>query len=575
VNRSGGHQIETKLSRLEENMMTQIYGGHIAAKYMKDVEQVEMVFTLSGGHIENLLDGLNTYDIKTIDVRHEQAAAMMAHAWSIYKNKPGVCLVTAGPGFTNALTGIANAFLDNAPLVVLCGRHPLRDDLKGALQEMNQIDMVKPITKWSATCYDIKRIPEYLATAFRQATQGKPGPVFLELPPDILFVSMDEKEVHFPAKKTHRTVTRPHDAELEEAATLINSARRPLFIGGSGIGMSGSDQSFKHFIEKIGFPFALLNNGRGVLPDTHPLSINDGAFTAVSAVAPQADVIIAAGIRFNWVMQATKLFPDAKVVRIDIDPNEIDRNRTSEVGLAGDCGQVFDALVPLVNATRHDDWVGKVKKAYKAFMTTEIEQKNTASDPIHPFRLVARIMEEFGTDAYYVSDGGDTSYYSMAGFLSEHKAGVLTPAGALLGCLGTGIPFAMAAKLAHPDKPVILLHGDGSFGFNAMEFDTMVRHNIPVVCVINNDCAWGMIKHSQEMSLGCDRCTCAELGMRHYEKVVEGLGGYGELVTKDEDINPAIKRAVASGKPACVNVVTDPTVSSPATAMFYQNLSDF
>ena len=181
--------------------MTQIYGGHIAAKYMKDVEQVEMVFTLSGGHIENLLDGLNTYDIKTIDVRHEQAAAMMAHAWSIYKNKPGVCLVTAGPGFTNALTGIANAFLDNAPLVVLCGRHPLRDDLKGALQEMNQIDMVKPITKWSATCYDIKRIPEYLATAFRQATQGKPGPVFLELPPDILFVSMDEKEVHFPAKK--------------------------------------------------------------------------------------------------------------------------------------------------------------------------------------------------------------------------------------------------------------------------------------------------------------------------------------------------------------------------------------
>lgn len=555
--------------------MTQIYGGHIAAKYMKDVEQVEMVFTLSGGHIENLLDGLNAYNIKTIDVRHEQAAAMMAHAWSIYKNKPGVCLVTAGPGFTNALTGIANAFLDNAPLVVLCGRHPLRDDLTGALQEMNQVDMVKPITKWSATCYDIKRIPEYLATAFRQAIQGRPGPVFLELPPDILFVSMDEKEVHFPVKKKHRTVTRPHDDELEAAAKLINSAQKPLFIGGSGIGMSGGNQSFKRFIEKIGFPFALLNNGRGVLPDTHPLSINDGAFTAVSAVAPQADVIIAAGIRFNWVMQATKLFPDAKVVRIDIDPHEIDRNRTSEVGLVGDCGQVFDALTPLVNAARHDDWVGKVKKAYKAFMTTETDQKNTASDPIHPFRLVARIMEEFGPDAYYISDGGDTSYYGMAGFLSNHRAGVLTPAGALLGCLGTGIPFAMTAKLAHPDKPVILLHGDGSFGFNAMEFDTMVRHNIPVVCVVNNDCAWGMIKHSQEMSIGCDRCTCSELGMRHYEKVVEGLGGHGELVTQDDDIIPAIKRAVASGKPACVNVVTDPTVSSPATAMFYQNLSDF
>ncbi len=555
--------------------MSQISGGHIAARYMKEVEKVDTVFTLSGGHIENLLDGLNQYDIKAIDVRHEQAAAMMAHAWSIYKNQPGVCLVTAGPGFTNALTGIANAYLDNAPLVVLCGRHPLRDDNTGALQEMNQADVVKPITKWCATCYDIKRIPEYLATAFRQAARGRPGPVFLELPPDILFVSMDEKNVSFPAKRDHKTVTRPHDSELQLAADIINSAKKPLFIGGSGVGFSGSDQSFKAFIEKIGFPFALINNGRGTLPDTHPQSINDGGFTGVGVVAPQADVIIAAGIRFNWVMQSTKLFPDAKVIRIDIDPNEIDRNRTSEVGLVGDCGEVFDALASLVNQTDHNAWIDKAKRAYKALIVTETEQKNTPSDPIHPFRLVARIMEEFGQDAYYVSDGGDTSYYGMTGFLSDHRAGVLSPVASLLGCLGTGIPFAVAAKLAHPDKPVIVLNGDGSFGLNCMEFDTMVRHNIPVICVVNNDCAWGMIKHSQEMSIGHDRCTCAELGLRHYEKLVEGLGGYGELVEKDEDIIPALKRAVASGKPACINVLTDPTVLSPATAMFYQNLADF
>jgi len=555
--------------------MADIYGGHLAAKYMKEIENVDTVFTLSGGHIENLLDGLNEYDIRAIDVRHEQAAAMMAHAWSIFQNQPGVCLVTAGPGFTNALTGIANAYLDNAPLVVLCGRHPLRDDLTGALQEMNQIDMVKPVTKWCATCYDIKRIPEYLSIAFRQATHGRPGPVFLELPPDILSVTVDESVVDFPVKKTHQTVTRPHDLELAKAADIINGAEKPLFIGGSGVGFTEDQASFKTFIEKIGFPFALLNNGRGVLPDSHPQSINDGAFTAVMTVAPQADVIVAAGVRFNWVMQATKLFPDAKVVRIDIDPTEIDRNRTSEVGLAGDCGQVFAALNPMVNQADHASWLDRAKNAYRAFMVTETEQRNSPSDPIHPFRLVARIMEEFGQDAYYVSDGGDTSYYGMSGFLSEHKAGVMTPAAALLGCLGTGIPFAMAAKLAHPEKPVILLHGDGSFGLNSMEFDTMVRHNIPVICVVNNDCAWGMIKHSQEMSIGCDRCTCAELGLRHYEKMVEGLGGHGEFVEKDEDIIPAIKRAVASGKPACINVVTDPTVTSPATAMFYQNLSDF
>ncbi|MGB9498204.1 MAG: thiamine pyrophosphate-binding protein [Dissulfuribacterales bacterium] len=555
--------------------MAEIFGGHLVAKYLKEVENVSTVFTISGGHIENILDGFTEYNIRTIDVRHEQAAAMMAHAWSIYKNEPGVCLVTAGPGFTNALTGIANAYLDNMPLVVLCGRHPLRDDLTGALQEMKQIDVVKPITKWCATCYETKRIPEYLSIAFRQATMGRPGPVFLELPPDILFVSMDEKDVKMPVRKKHKSSTHPDESELKEAARIINSAQRPLFIGGSGVRLSGCTDIFKTFIEKTGFPFVLLNNGRGALPDSHPLSINDGGFTGVMTVAPQADVIIAAGVRFNWVMQATKLFPDAKVVRIDIEEHEIDRNRSSEVGLVGDCGYVLNQLVPMVEKRDHGDWLTKLKNAYAAFMTTELEQRKTPSDPIHPVRLVARIMEVFGEDAFYVADGGDTSYYGLAGFTSSHQAGVLIPTGALLGCLGTGIPFAIAGKLAHPDKPVIVLNGDGSFGFNSMEFDTAVRHDIPIICVVNNDCAWGMIKHSQEMSIGEDRCTCSELGMRNYEKMVEGLGGYGELVTEDKDIIPALKRAVGSGKPACINVVTDPTVTSPATVMFYQNLSDF
>ncbi len=455
------------------------------------------------------------------------------------------------------------------------GRHPLRDDLTGALQEMNQIDMVKPVTKWCATCYDTKRIPEYLSIAFRQATMGRPGPVFLELPPDILFVGVDEKSVKMPLRKVHKSSTHPDESELKKAADIINNAQRPLFIGGSGVGISGCADVLKTFIEKTGFPFALLNNGRGELPDDHPLSINDSGFTGIMTGAPQTDVIIAAGIRFNWVMQATKLFPDAKVVRIDIEEHEIDRNRSSEVGLVGDCGYILNQLVPMVEKRNHDKWLTKLRNAYAAFMTTELEQRKTPSDPIHPVRLVAQIMEVFGEDALYVADGGDTSYYGLAGFTSSQKAGVLIPAGALLGCLGTGIPFAIAGKLANPDKPVIVLNGDGSFGFNSMEFDTAVRHNIPIVCVVNNDCAWGMIKHSQEMSIGGDRCTCSELGMRNYEKMVEGLGGYGELVTKDADIIPAIKRAVESGKPACINVVTDPTVTSPATVMLYQNLSDF
>ncbi|MFZ5570955.1 MAG: thiamine pyrophosphate-binding protein [Thermodesulfobacteriota bacterium] len=555
--------------------MAKIYGGHLVAKYMKEVENVRTVFTLSGGHIENILDGFTEYGIRTIDVRHEQAAAMMAHAWSVYKGEPGVCLVTAGPGFTNALTGIVNAYLDNAPLVVLCGRHPLRDDLTGALQEMNQIDMIKPVTKWNATCFDTRRIPEYLSLAFRQATTGRPGPVFLELPPDILFVQVDTESVNIPPRRSHKTAVHPDETELRRATELINNARKPIFLGGSGVGMSNCGDAARAFLEKTGMPFCLLNNGRGVLPDDHPLSISDGGFTGVMTGLPQADVIVAAGIRFNWVLQSGRLFPQAKVVRIDIDPQEIDRNRSADVGLVGDCGDVLGRLLAGVEAREHGDWIGRLRNAYQAFMTTELEKRSTPSDPIHPIRLVARIMEVFGQDAFYVADGGDTSYYGLAGFMSRHPSGVQVPAGALLGCLGTGIPFAIAAKLAHPDKPVVVLNGDGSFGFNSMEFDTAVRHNIPIICVVNNDCAWGMIKHSQEMSIGHDRCTCAELGMRHYEKMVEGLGGYGELVTRDEDVAPALQRALASGKPACINVVTDPNVTSPATVMFYQNLSDF
>ena len=555
--------------------MAKILGGHLVGKYLKEYQNVNTVFTLSGGHIEYILDSFNKYAIRAIDVRHEQAAAMMAHAWSIYTGTPGVCLVTAGPGFTNALTGIANAFLDNSPLVVLSGRHPLRDDLTGALQELDQISMVRPVTKWAQTCYDAKRIPEYLSIAFREAVSGRPGPVFLELPPDILSSVIEERDVLMPVAINRKMIISPVSSDLEKAAAYINEAKRPLFIGGSGCGFSNAQKAISEFIEKTKIPFALLNNGRGTLSDNHPQCINDGCFTGIMTALPQADVIIAAGIRFNWVLESGKVFPDAKVIRIDINPSELDRNRTSQVGLPGDVGEVIAKLTTLVEEGNHSQWEEKLRKAYAAFIATELDQRSKASYPIHPVRLVAKIQEFFGADTYYVADGGDTSYFGMCGFNSNFKSGVMGPAGSLLGCLGTGIPFAMAAKVANPDKQVVLLNGDGSFGFNAMEFDTMLRLDIPVICVINNDNAWGMIKHSQGLNIGYDNLSCSELGERHYEKMVEGLGGYGELVTKDEDIIPALQRAVDSKKPACINVLTDNTVTSPATIQFYQNLSDF
>jgi acetolactate synthase I/II/III large subunit len=553
--------------------MGTINGGHLVGKYLKEVEKVEIVFGISGGHLEAILDSFTQYKIRTIDVRHEQAAAMMAHAWHVYTGKPGVCFLTAGPGFTNGLTGIANAYLDNAPLVVLCGKHPLRDDLKGALQEMNQMDVVKPITKWAATCYETKRIPEYLAIAFRQATSGRPGPVLLELPPDILNIKIDEALAPMPSRPTRKYTVHPDDADLKAAADIINNAKKPLFIGGTGVGFSSCTDCLGQFIDKTGIPFILLNHGRGTLPDNHPLSIWDCGNVGIMVTAAQADVIVIAGLRLNWLLQSGNVIPPTtKIVRIDIDPHEIDRNRQADVGLVGDCGSVLGQLNPLLNKKDHSEWVTMLRAASLSMIDGELKIRQTASDPIHPIRLAEQIRKYVGDDAFYVVDGGDTSYFGLVGFMSKHKAGVIGSSSGLLGCLGTGIPFAMAAKLARPDMKVLLLNGDGSFGFNAMEFDTMVRHNIPIVCVVNNDCAWGMIKHSQEMSIGADRLQCAELGTIHYEKMVEGLGGHGEFVTRDEEIIPALKRAFESGKPACVNVMTDPTVTSPATVLFYQAL---
>jgi acetolactate synthase-1/2/3 large subunit len=456
---------------------------------------------------------------------------------------------------------------------VLCGKHPLRDDLKGALQEMNQMDVVKPITKWAATCYDIKRIPEYLAIAFRQAIEGRPGPVLLELPPDILNIKIDDALAPMPDRPTRKYTVHPDDADLKAAADIINNAKRPLFIGGTGVGFSSCTDCLGQFIDKTGMPFILLNHGRGTLPDNHPLSIWDGGNVGIMVTVAQADVIVVAGIRLNWLLQSGSVIPPTtKVVRIDIDPHEIDRNRQADAGLVGDCGSVLGQLKPLLNKKEQGKWVTMVRAASQSMIDGELKIRQTASDPIHPIRLVAQIQKFLGDDALYVVDGGDTSYFGLVGFMSRHKAGVIGSSTGLLGCLGTGIPFAMAAKLARPEMKVMLLNGDGSFGFNAMEFDTMVRHNIPIVCVVNNDCAWGMIKHTQEMSIGTDRLQCSELGTRHYEKMVEGLGGYGEFVVNDADIIPALQRALESGKPACVNVMIDPTVTSPASVLFYQSL---
>jgi len=554
----------------KEDRMAELYGGHVVAKYLREVENVGAIFSLSGGHIDRIYDGFHEYGMRLIDVRHEQAAAMMAHAWSIYTGSPGVCLVTAGPGFTNTLTGVVNAYQENAPVVVLSGTAPLKDRSRGALQEINQVDMIKSTVKWSDTCLDVKRIPQYLFTAFRQAVSGRPGPVFLELPPDILNVTVAEEQLIWPSKGSVAPKPGPDPNLIGPAADLINQAKKPFVIAGSGMTLSGCDDAFKKFIDVAGIPFALINTGRGTLPDDHPLSIWDGGLMGILTALSQADLVIALGLRFNWLLMFGEVFPQAKMLRVDIDPTEIDRNRAADVGLVGDLGLTLAQLSEAVQEKDHMPWRDALRDAYMPLIQEEINSRQKPSAPIHPARMVAQVREAVGDDALYIIDGGDTPYFGLTTLQATEKASVIGAAGGQFGCLGTGLPFGLAAKAARPEKTVVVINGDGSFGLNAMELDTAVRHDLPVICIINNDCAWGMIKHGQEICYGDERVCGSELGAVHYEKMAEALGGYGELVEKDADLIPAVKRAVKSGKPACINVMTDPSVVSPATLQFVE-----
>jgi len=292
--------------------MVKISGGHLVAKYIKEVEGVNTVFGLVGGHIGEILDGFLDYGIKLVDVRHEQAAVMMAHAWTIFRSEPGVCLVTAGPGFTNTLTGIANAYFDNAPVVLLSGTAPVKDWDKGAFQDVNQLDMIKSAVKWSGICYDAKRIPEYLSLAFRHAVSGRPGPVFLALPPDVLNVKVNDEEAPLPKRGNRVYKSAPDPADIEMAASMINSSEKPVLMGGSGVGFSDCDGELLDFINRTGMPFMLINHGRGSIPDSHPLSLWQGAQTAMMTAFMQADLIIALGIRFHSALMFGKIFPQVE-----------------------------------------------------------------------------------------------------------------------------------------------------------------------------------------------------------------------------------------------------------------------
>lgn len=550
--------------------MAKLHGGELVVRAL--VEQgVKQIFTLSGGHINPIYDACLDAGVQVIDTRHEQAAAMMADGWARTTGQPGVCVVTAGPGLTNAVTGQTTAYLANSPLVLISGGCGVNERDHVCLQEMDQLSLMAPISKWARVVYDVKRLFEYTAAAFRYTQTGRPGPVYLEIPVDVLYQGCEEEEVAF--LKGFGPQARPggEPERIRRAVDLLSQARKPLLVAGSGVWLSQAFEELKRFAELVKVPTFTIGMARGTLADDHPL-----CFGTANPLAPNAskvafsgtDLLLALGVRLSYYSGFVRMLnPEAKVIQVDIEGEEIGRNRGVELGIIGDVGTVLSQLTEEVEKQGGFEcpltWVNELRRAEAEAGQTVADQLHSDAVPIHPLRLIHEVDEFLEREAVTVVDGGDNQVWTDI-TKRVYYPGHYLKSGPM-GCLGVGIPYAMAAALAHPGKKVLLLTGDGAAGINLMEFDTAVRHQIPFVMVVNNDQSWGMIKHMQELTYGSERVVGTDLGPVRYDRVVEALGGYGELVTQPEEIKPALQRAFDSGLPACINVVTDPKAISPGT----------
>ncbi|RJP67867.1 MAG: thiamine pyrophosphate-binding protein [Candidatus Abyssobacteria bacterium SURF_17] len=539
--------------------MAKISGGALAAQVIKN-DGIKYLFGLVGGHIYPIMENCVELGIGVIDVRHEESAAHMAEGWALATGKPSVCMGTAGPGFTNMLTGIANSFAGGTPMLAIGGRASINEFDTGALQDFNQLDVVKPMTKFARAVYQIERIPDYMGMALRHATSGRPGPAYLEVPKDLLFGEIDVASVQIP--ECHRMQSPPagNPRDVERALELIAKAKKPVAFAGGGIWWSQAHEELKQFIEKADIPLYTRSSARGSVPDDHPLCLGPGFTLApnVLNVLAEADLLILLSARFGFTFKAGLIPPNLKMIRVDIEPSEMCAGRAPDVGIVGDVGTVLRQFTDGIKKMSHKEWVEQLRSGREQMRQAFEPLLSSDQKPIHPLRLCREVSKFLDRETIICTDGGDMCVWGNLALPAMGPGLFISQASSIFGCLGVGIPYGIAAKLAKPEKRVIVLTGDGAFGLTLMEFDTALRHNVPFVAVIGNDQCWGMIhrpiQNQKGMTVGC------QLAHRRYDKIVEAMGGHGEYVEKPEDIGPAIQRALDSGLPACVNVMTDPEI---------------
>jgi acetolactate synthase I/II/III large subunit len=536
------------------------HGGRLAAKALR-ARGVTHLFTLSGGHLFSLYDGCREEGIEVIDVRHEQAAAFAAEGWAKATRTPGVCALTAGPGVTNGMSALASARSNGTPIVVLGGRAPEGRWGSGSLQEIDHLPFVSPLTKSAETVKEAELIGDATVRAFDLAGAAPSGPTYLDYPLDVVFTEADADIPDAPAAAAPEVAP-----DVERAAELLAGAERPAIMAGTGLYWARGEEALRELAERLGIPVYLNGMGRGCLPATHDLALSRTRGSALTG----ADVAIVVGVPLDFRLGfGAAIGADAKLIRVDVEPNRLERNRAADVDLVGDVAATLEALAGAAvsaggSPDRTKGWRDGLLAEEAEKRGAEAEDRADPRGPLHPMRLYAELEEVLDPSTIVIGDGGD--FVSYAGRVIEtHAPGTWMDPGPF-GCLGAGPGQAIGAACARPGTPVCLLLGDGAFGFSGLEFDTMVRHGLPVVGVMGNNGIWALEKHPMEYLYGYS--IAAELQPETpYERVVEALGGHGECVREPEQLRPALERAFESGKPALVNVLTDPEVVYPRRAV--------
>jgi acetolactate synthase-1/2/3 large subunit len=533
---------------------TQVHGGRLVAQRLK-AHGVSHLFTLSGGHLFSIYDGCREEGIAIVDTRHEQSAAFAAEGWAKATRTPGVCALTAGPGVTNGMSALGSALKNNSPLLVLGGRAPAMRWGQGSLQEIDHVPFVEPLTKSARTAGATAEIAGLVDEALRTTLEPPPGPAFIDFPLDHVF--MEGEPASAPGELPDPLALPAADG-VEEAIELLRGAERPAIMAGTGLYWAHGEHALTALCEELQIPVLLNGLARGCVAADHPSFLS----RARSAALKGADVALVVGVPMDFRLGFGGSFgEDTKIVVIGQAPPEHPHPREVACELYGGVAATLDALRQgAAGGPDRSGWLSELRGVEDEKRAAEREELADDRAPLHPMRLYSELQQVIDRSTVVIGDGGD--FVSYAGRVIEtYEPGCWMDPGPY-GCLGSGPGYAMAAKLAHPDRQVCLLLGDGAFGFAGLEFDTMVRHGLPVVGVMGNNGIWALEKHPMEFLYGYSVAAELQPELR-YDKVVETLGGHGELVTKPDELKPALERAFASGKPALVNVLTDPEVVYP------------